>query len=140
MYIVCVRSHFRSSFASCSELCVQNSCVQPAAMSDPPMRIRIGKQKFHYNYTYVGNMTYKCGRGSDWAGWGEVLWLMKEENNNWYAFDAPETPVPTDVNHDKVIFETADANAHIAGEHTWIMKKSKGEQPGKFETFLISID
>ena len=131
MYIVCVRSHFRSSFASCSELCVQNSCVQPAAMADPPSMIRIGKEKY---------MTYKCGRGSDWAGWGEVLWLMKGENNNWYAFDAPETPVPTDVNHDKVIFETADANAHIAGQHTWIMKKSQGERPGMIETFLISID
>ena len=107
VYSMCiVRSHFRSRFASCSELCVQNSCVQPAAMADPPSMIRIGKEKY---------MTYKCGRGSDWAGWGEVLWLMKEENNNWYAFDAPETPVPTEVNHDKVNFETDDADAHVAG-------------------------
>ena len=93
-----VRSHFRSRFASCSELCVQNSCVQPAAMADPPSMIR-----------------YKCGRGSDWAGWGEVLWLMKEENNNWYAFDAAEPPVPTEVNPYKVNFETDDADGHIVG-------------------------
>ena len=56
-------------------------------------------------------MTYKCGRGSDWAGWGEVLWLMKE----WYAFDAAEPPVPTEVNPYKVNFETDDADGHIVG-------------------------
>ena len=58
------------------------------------------------------NMTYKCGRGSDWAGWGEVLWLMKE----WYAFDAAEPPVPTEVNPYKVNFETDDADGHIVGD------------------------
>ena len=36
VYSMCiVRSHFRSRFALCSELCVQNSCVQPAAMGEP---------------------------------------------------------------------------------------------------------
>ena len=44
---------------------VQNSCVQPAAMADPPSVIRIGDEKY---------MTYKCGRG-------------KEENNNWVNFE-----------------------------------------------------
>ena len=34
VYSMCIgRSHFRSRFALCSEICVQNSCAQPAAMS-----------------------------------------------------------------------------------------------------------
>ena len=84
-------------------------------MSDPASKIRIGKEHFNYVHTYQGNGIYKCVRGSDWCGIGEVLWLMKEENNNWYAFDAPETPVPTEVNPYKVNFETDDADGHIVG-------------------------
>ena len=139
VYSMCiVRSHFRSRFASCSLLGVQNSCVGPAAMSHLPEMIRIGQPKYNYMYTYVGNMTYKCRRGSDWCDIGEVLWLMKE-NNCWYAFDAPPDPVPTAVQHDTVIFETADADAHQPGWHTWTMTKSNHDE-GRFQTFLISIN
>ena len=116
MYIVCVRSHFRSSFASCSELCVQNFCVQPGAMEGPenqfPAVIRVGKREYNYIYTYRGNATYKCGRGSDWKVGNEVLWLMKEEGK-WYAFDAPNDQIPASVDPNKVRFVSAHADAHI---------------------------
>ena len=88
-----VRRHFGSRFALCSKLCVQNSCVQPAAMVN---KLRIGKKHFDYVYTYAGGGVYKCRRPSDWGDKdNEVLWLMKGGNDVWYAFDAPQVPVPT---------------------------------------------
>ena len=131
-----VRSHFRSRFALCSELCVQNSCVQPAAM--PASVIRIGKVKFGYVYTYVGDGTYKCERGSDWCLLHEVLWLRKETDGLWYAFDGPKHgAIPTFVPHDKVRFKSADTNANIPGWHTWAMTMSDDEE-GSFETTKLS--
>ena len=131
-----VRRHVRSRFALSSELCVQNSCVQPAAMSGTPSVIRSGPQRHGYVYTYVGDGTYKCERGSDWKDNNEVLWLMKE-HDAWYAFDAPENAIPTSVPTNKVIFISTGADAHIAGWHTWIMKKSNNDAQGRFQTTLI---
>ena len=89
-------------------------------------------------YTYKGNGTYKCERGSDWCLLHEVLWLRKETDGLWYAFDAPkDDPVPTSIPHDKVIFKSADADANIPGWHTWTMTKSNDDE-GSFETTKIA--
>ena len=128
-----VRSHFRSRFALCSEFCVQNSCVQPAAT--PASVLRIGKVKFGYVYTYVGDGTYKCERGSDWRGTNEVLWLRKDEHDGlWYALDAPHW---IDTPHDKVIFISTGRDALTPGWHTWTMTKG-GYGEGSFKTTLIA--
>ena len=113
-------------------------------MSFPPRIIRIGPEKHGYVYTYVGNGTYKCRRGSDWKGINEVLWLMKEHDVNppfdhddvWYAFDAPQDAIPTSVPHNKVIFMSTGADANLPGSHTWILIKSKNSQ-GWFTTTVI---
>ena len=145
VYSMCiVRSHFISRFALCSELCVQNSCVQPAAMSLTPSTIRIGPNKHGYEYTYVGNGIYKCRRGSEWCGINEVLWLMKEHDVNppfdhddvWYAFDAPQDAIPTSVPHNKVIFMSTGPDANLKGSHTWILTKSN-DSKGQFKTTVI---
>ena len=133
-----VRSHFRSRFALCSEICVQYSCVKPAAMSNFPSFIRIGKFKYGYVYTYVGDGTYKCERGSDWCGTNEVLWLRKEHDGLWYAFDAPDyLSTPTFVEHDKVIFKSAGTDVHIPGWHPWTLLNKSNHDQAWFETTLI---
>ena len=131
-----VRSHFHSRFALCSELCVQNSCVQPAAMSLTPSTIRIGPNKHGYVYIYVGNGIYKCRRGSDWCGTNEVLWLIKEDGH-WFAFDAPNDHNPTSVDHEKVRFVSTGAEAHKAGRHYWTMMMSHTLQVGDFWTTIM---
>ena len=140
VYSMCiVRSHFRSRFALCSEICVQYSCVKPAAMSDFPNAIRIWKGIFGYVYTYVGDGTYKCERGSDWCGTNEVRWLRKDERDGlWYAFDAPDCiNTPTFVEHEKAIFKSADADVLIPGWHTWTLVKTPNHAEGEFQTTLI---
>ena len=138
-----VRSHFRSRFASCSLLGVQNSCVQPGAMEGPenqfPAVIRVGKPEYNYIYTYKGNATYKCERGSDWKVGNEVLWLMKEDGK-WYAFDAPPDQNPTSVDPDKVRFVstgTFSTEAHREGKHPWIMMMSQKQQVSNFYTTIL---
>ena len=131
-----VRSHFRSRFALCSELCVQNSCVQPAAMPEPASVSRIGPKKHKYFYTYVDTLTYKCERGSDWKGIDEVLWMMKAPDGLWYAFDAQQDTVPTSIDHAKVRFVSTGADAHIPGWHPWTMTMSNDAEMG-FKTTLI---
>ena len=133
-----VRSHFRSRLALCSELCVQYSCVQPGAMSGAgcASKIRIGPDKHHYLYTYMGSNTYKCGRGSDWSVAGEVLWMMKAPDGLWYAFDAQQDTVPTSIDHAKVRFVSTGADAHIPGWHPWTMTMSNDAE-GDFKTTLI---
>ena len=132
VYSMCiVRSHFRSRLALCSELCVQYSCVQRAAMSGAGCLgvIRIGPPKLGYVYTYMGSNTYKCGRGSDWKLTGEVLWMMKATDGMWYAFDAPKDgAIPTSVNQAKVRFVSTGADAHIPGWHTWTMTMSNNSE------------
>ena len=98
--------------------------------------IRIGPKKHDYVYEYMGNGTYKCGRGSDWKITGEVLWMMKALDDLWYAFDAPTNAIPTSVNHDKVRFVSTGADAHIPGWHTWTMTMSNNAQE-EFQTTLI---
>ena len=137
VYSMCiVRSHFRSKCQLSSELSVQNSGVQPAAMSAMLSVIRIGHPKYRYVYTYMGNVTYKCARGSDWAVGNEVLWMIKAQDDLWYAFDAPNDAIPTSVNHDKVRFVSTDADAHIPGWHKWTMTMSNNDQ-GQFVTTPI---
>ena len=103
--------------------------------------IRVGKPKYHYVYTYMGNGTYKCERGSDYCDINEVLWMRKEHDDLWYAFDAPDySPFspPTFVEHDKVIFKSADADVHIPGWHTWTLMKTSNHDQGSFQTTLIA--
>ena len=120
-----------------STLCVQNSCLQLADIDQWPSRIRVGPLKHHYEYEYVGGGTYKCTRGSDFKGLNEVLWLMKKEDNMWYAFDAPKEDVPLRVPDDKVIFISRDADAHKPGWHTWTMLKTRNHDQGAFQTTLL---
>ena len=97
--------------------------------------IRVGKPKYGYVYTYMGNGTYKCERGSDWKVGNEVLWLIKEDGL-WYAFDAPKDPIPTSVNHDKVRFVSTGAEAHKPGKHRTMMM-SHALQQGDFWTTIM---
>ena len=113
-----------------SELCVQNSCVQPAAMSS----IRIGKAEYGYVYTYVGGGVYKCQRCSDWGDKdSEVLWLMKGGNDVWYAFDGPKNVVPNSPAYNKAVFISAAPDALMPGNHQWTMVKWDNRK-GYFET------
>ena len=51
-------------------------------------RIRIGPEKYHYEYTQMSPFLWECSRGSDWAADGDALCLALNENGQWTAFDA----------------------------------------------------
>ena len=108
-------------------------------MSDFPNAIRIGKKKFGYVYTYVGDGTYKCERGSDYCDTDEVLWL-RSHNDFWYAFVAPDyypfSP-PTFVEYDKVIFKSDYADVLIPGWHTWNLMQTPNYDKAWLETTLM---
>ena len=121
-------------------LCSELLYVQPAAMSNAwkPSVIRIGPAKNGYEYTYVGRGTYKCRCPSDWGDkHTEVLWLMKKDGV-WHAFDAPKCNIPTSVADDNVIFMSAGGDAHMPGEHTWTMMKTRKKARLSFVTTLIT--
>ena len=101
------------------------------------MKIRIGPKKHKYIYTYVGNLTYQCEKGSDWKVAGEVLWLMKAPGGLWYAFDAPEDPIPTSIDDAKVRFVSTGPNANDPGWHTWTMTMTQNNATGSFETTVL---
>ena len=54
-----------------------------------PTSLRIGPKKYHYEYKILDSYFYKCGRGSDWAQEGEVLFLLVDTKGYWVALDAP---------------------------------------------------
>ena len=52
-----------------------------------PTSFRIGPTRHHYEYHILDTNFYKCGRGSDWAQAGEVLFLVQDKEY-WVALDA----------------------------------------------------
>ena len=104
-------------------LALKDDGEKPAA----PQRIRIGPEKHRYYYTRRADFVYKCCRGSDYAPQGHILYLLKQEDGQWIAYDGPDTadsalPPLTDP-----IFTTYK-DILEEGWHKWRMHKWDGRE------------
>ena len=104
--------------------------LEPVALAlAQPQALRIGAFSYGYVYTQISMGTYKCSRGSDNAGPGQVLWL-RQVSGDWLASDAvSETSEHVDRFSSK-------EDILSPGWHSWLMLDS-GSREGQFETTVL---
>ena len=102
-----------------------------------PEKLRIGPEKNNYVYSRVNKDAYVCERPSDDGDKDtQVLWLVRNSDGVWVAFDGPAvfTSVPDCQNP---VFESEE-DVLVEGWHDWKMLRCKdGSQKSSFKTTLM---